>query len=131
MRVGVPLLSPLGQRYFAFFTSASIFDPMGRASLVILGFLGCLGLRISRPPLFFGIGSPQIQEMDPVVPRAAVFDGTADATRSELGPAGARASQRRPAAADQKAGPIADLPAPTTTGARARVLTPHGRELAA
>ena len=58
-------------RYFAFFPVASIFSAIGRASVVFLGFFGCLGLRISRPPLFFDIGAP-IAAMVPVVLRAAV-----------------------------------------------------------
>jgi hypothetical protein len=45
-------------RHFAFFTVALIFNAMGPASLATLGFFGCLGLRTSRPPLFFGIGVP-------------------------------------------------------------------------
>jgi hypothetical protein len=84
------------RRYFAFFTLASIFDEMGRASGVTFGFLGCFGLRISRPPLFFGIGSP-ISGMDPVVLRAAVFGQNADATPVHLAPRGVRATSVRAA----------------------------------
>jgi hypothetical protein len=43
--------------------------------VAILGCLGCLGLRISRPPLFFDIVAP-IAAVDPVVLQAAVFDDT-------------------------------------------------------
>ena len=57
----------VGAPYFVFCTTASNFDEMGRASVpAFLGFFGCLGFRISRPPLFFGIGSPR-SGMDPLV----------------------------------------------------------------
>jgi hypothetical protein len=87
--------------YFAFCTTASIFDETGRVSAVILGFLGCLGLRISRPPLFFGIGSP-MSGINPVDLRAAVFDRNADTTPVQL-VAGCCSRKQTPSAAAGRA----------------------------
>src|SRR5690349_11193624 len=51
--------------YLVFFAAVALLVGTSLESAATFGFFGCLGLRTSRPPLFFGIGSP-CTAMDPV-----------------------------------------------------------------